>query len=259
MKNVIQVRRVGAVARVEINRPEKKNALNLAAWRALAETFAELNDDTSLRCVVLRGAGTEAFAAGADIGEFAERRSDRSQAEHYDSILRQGLAAMANCPHPVVAQIYGPCVGAGLELAAQCDLRLAAQSGRFGVPVGKISVAMPLPEMAGLQALVGPARMLEILLEARVFGADEAQAMGLVHRVVPDGALEDEVGATVERIVANAPLVNRLHKAFVRRLLEPRPLMPKEIGQAYDCLATRDFVEGMAAFAEKRRPRFTGE
>lgn len=258
MNNLIESRRDGVVATVLINREDRLNALSLAIWRELAEAFEKMNADQTLRCIVLRGAGTSAFAAGADIGEFAALRSDAVQAAQYDAILRRGLAAVAACPHPVIAQIYGPCVGAGLELAAQCDLRLAARSARFGVPVGKISVVMTLPELAGLQRLVGPARTLEILLEARVFPADEALAMGLVHRVLDDDALEDEVQATLRRIVANAPLVNRQHKAFVRRLEDAAPLTPADLAQAHDCLKSDDFAEGMAAFFEKRPARFTG-
>lgn len=258
MNNLIETRRDGAVVTVLLNREDRLNALNLAIWRELAVLFEDLNTDRSLRCIVLRGAGKKAFAAGADIGEFVSLRSDGSQATAYDATLRRGLAAVASCPHPVIAQIYGPCVGAGLELAAQCDLRLAARSARFGVPVGKISVVMTLPELAGLQRLIGPARTLEILLEARVFPAEEALAMGVVHRVVDDDALDVEVQATVGRITTNAPLVNRQHKAFVRRVEDAAPFTPADLAQAYGCLETGDFAEGMAAFFEKRPARFTG-
>lgn len=259
MHKMINVWRAGDVVTVEIDRPEKKNALNLAAWRGLAEAFGPLAADATIRCVILRGAGLEAFASGADIGEFAAVRSNPADAKAYDETLRQGLSAVAECPHPTIAQIYGPCVGAGLELAAQCDLRIAGKSARFGVPVGKISVVMPLPELADLQRLVGPARMAEILLEARVFGADEALSMGLIHRIAADGQVEEAVRAAVQRITANAPLVNRQHKAFVRRLQQGQTVTAADFDRAYDCLTTRDFAEGMTAFAEKRRPSFTGE
>jgi enoyl-CoA hydratase/carnithine racemase len=258
MSNVVEMVREGAVVTVRLNRPDKMNALNLPIWQGLAEVFDVLNADPSIRCVVLRGAGEQAFAPGADISEFDTVRADADQARAYDAVMRRALAAVADCPHPTIAQIYGPCVGGGLELAAQCDLRLSAASGRFGVPVGKISVTMGQPEVAGILRLVGPARTLEILLEARVFGAEEALTMGLVHRVVPDAALAEELLATVKRIIANAPLVNRWHKAFVRRVQEPAPFDQAELDLAYEFLTTKDYAEGMAAFAAKRRPEFTG-
>jgi len=220
--------------------------------------FAAINADDTIRCVILRGAGEQAFAPGADITEFESLRANAAQAEAYDTVMRKALALVADCPHPTIAQIYGPCVGGGLELAAQCDLRLSAASGKFGVPVGKISVVMGQPEIAGIMRLAGAARALEILLEARVFGAEEALAMNLIHRILPDAELEAEVQATAKRITANAPLVNRWHKAFVRRMQDATPLTQAEMHQAYDFLTTEDYQEGMAAFAEKRRPQFKG-
>lgn len=258
MSNVVERRRDGAIETVILNRPDKMNALNLPVWQALAEAFAAINADETIRCVILRGAGEQAFAPGADITEFESLRANAAQAEAYDAVMRKALALVADCPHPTIAQIYGPCVGGGLELAAQCDLRISAASGKFGVPVGKISVVMGQPEIAGIMRLAGAARALEILLEARVFGAEEALAMNLIHRILPDAELEAEVQATAKRITANAPLVNRWHKAFVRRMQEGTPLTQAEMHQAYDFLTTEDYQEGMAAFAEKRRPQFKG-
>lgn len=259
MSNVIEIKRDGAVVTVLLNRPDKMNALNLPIWQQLGDAFVELNQDATVRCVILRGAGQQAFAPGADITEFETVRATAQQAADYDAVMRRALAAVSDCPHPVIAQIYGPCVGGGLELAALCDLRISAQSGRFGVPVGKISVVMGQPEIAGLLRLVGHARVMEILLEARVIDAAEALSIGLVHRVVADDVLEDEIKATVKRITANAPLVNRWHKSFVKRVQDATPLNEAELAQAYDFLATKDYQEGMAAFAAKRRPNFTGE
>lgn len=246
------------VATVALNRPEKLNAIDLASWRVLGEAFAALDADQRIRCVILRGHGTQAFAPGADIGEFDSLRADAAQAESYDRIMRAALAAVAGCRHPTIAQIYGPCVGAGLELAAQCDLRIAGRSSRFGVPVGRISVVMGQPEIAALIRLAGPAAALEILLEARIYGAEEALAMGLLNRILDDDAVEAEVQATARRIAANAPLVNRWHKEFIRRLQDPAPLSDGELRRAYDFLSTGDYREGMAAFAGKRKPQFKG-
>jgi enoyl-CoA hydratase/carnithine racemase len=258
MTNVVEQRRDGAVVTVILNRPDKMNALNLPVWRGLAEVFEAINADDGIRCVILRGAGEQAFAPGADITEFETLRANAQQARDYDAVMRKALALVEACPHPTIAQIYGPCVGGGLELAAQCDLRLSATSGKFGVPVGKISVVMGQPEIAGVMRLAGTARALEILLEARVFGAEEALAMNLIHRILPDEGLEAEVQATARRITANAPLVNRWHKEFVRRMQNDAPLSQAELDRAYDFLSTNDYQEGMAAFAEKRRPQFKG-
>ncbi|MBF0391974.1 MAG: enoyl-CoA hydratase/isomerase family protein [Alphaproteobacteria bacterium] len=255
MPDPIEIRRDGAIATVLLNRPDRMNALNLDMWRGLTRAFQALAADQSLRAVVLRGAGTQAFAPGADISEFDTDRATAAQAEAYDLVMREALAMVRDCPHPVVAMIHGACVGGGLELAAQADLRISGQSGRFGVPVGRISVVMAPPEIAGIQRLVGPARMAEILLEARVFDAAEALSIGLLHRVVADDQLEDEVGATLKRITANAPLVNRWHKAFVRAAAEGASV---DAGEAYRFLSTADYREGIAAFKEKRKPAFVG-
>lgn len=258
MPNVVERRRDDAIETVIVNRPDKMNALNLSVWHGLSEAFEAVNADETVRCVILRGAGEQAFAPGADITEFDTLRADAAQARDYDAAMRKALALVADCPHPTIAQIYGPCVGGGLELAAQCDLRFSAASGRFGVPVGKISVVMGQPEIAGIMRLAGAARTLEILLEARVFGAAEAMSMNLIHRILPDVELDAEVQAAARRIAANAPLVNRWHKRFVRRMLDAAPLSEAELAEAYDVLSTEDYKEGMAAFAEKRPPRFQG-
>ncbi|MBY0430923.1 MAG: enoyl-CoA hydratase/isomerase family protein, partial [Rhodospirillales bacterium] len=251
MSDVILVQREDAVATVSLNRPERMNALNKAMWQGLGEAFEAINADLSLRAVVLRGAGTQAFAPGADITEFDTDRADAGQAQAYDGRMRHALRLVRDCPHPVVVRIHGPCVGGGLELAAQADLRISGTSGRFGVPVSRISVVMAHPEIHCIQRLVGPARMLEILLEAKIMDAEEACRIGLVHRVVPDEALEEEVRATVKRIVAGAPLANRWHKTFVNQ-----PAEQHRIEESYAVLATADYREGIAAFKEKRKPVF---
>lgn len=258
MADEILLQRDGALATVLLNRPDRMNALNLAMWRGLDDAFQRLAGDSGVRCVVLRGAGAQAFAPGADISEFDSDRATPDQAKAYDAVMRAALARVRGCPHPTVAVIQGPCVGGGLELAAMCDLRLSGESGKFGVPVSRISVVMAPPEIAAIQRLVGPARMLEILLEARIIDAREAERWGLVNRVVADDALEAEVAATVKRITAGAPLVNGWHKRFVRGIAEGGDTTPEELDEAYAFLLTADYREGLAAFKDKRRPNFEG-
>jgi enoyl-CoA hydratase/carnithine racemase len=158
----------------------------------------------------------------------------------------------------VIAAIWGPCVGGALELACCCDLRLSARSGRFGVPINRISVVMAYPELAAIRRVVGVAATLELLLEGRVIDADEALARGLLNRVVEVDALEAEIAATTRRIAAGAPLANRWHKAFLRRLDDPTPIGADEMDECYRFLSTADYAEGIAAFRAKRKPDFQG-
>jgi enoyl-CoA hydratase len=259
-KPVILVERDGAIATVSISNPGKLNALTVSMWRDLARTMGELSADDTLRCIVLRGAGDEAFAAGADLAEFAQARDNAAQGKVYHREHVHGaLKAVGECRHPTVAMIHGPCVGGGLELACMCDLRIAGESGRFGVPINRLGFAIAYDELAAVLPLTGSAVALEILVEGRVWDAREALDKGLLTRVVPDTRLEGETRAAARRIADGAPLVNRWHKQFVRRLApQPAPLTAAEIEENFAYFATEDYRIGMRAFAEKRKPQFKG-
>jgi enoyl-CoA hydratase/carnithine racemase len=258
MSDLILVQRDGPIATVTLNRPEKLNALTKPMWIRLGAVMEELSAEDALRCVVLRGAGGKAFSPGNDISEFETDRSNPEQAKAYGEILHRSLIALKTCRHPTVALIEGICVGGGLEIAALCDLRICGTSSRFGVPIKRLGLVMAYPEIEGLRRLVGRATTLEILLEGRVFGAEEALAKGLVNRVVPDGKVEAEAYATARRIAEGAPLVARWHKAFVERLEDPRPLGEDELDEGYLCYATEDFQIGYRSFLEKKTPAFEG-
>jgi enoyl-CoA hydratase/carnithine racemase len=258
MADPILVSRDGPIATVVLNRPDRLNALNRAMWTRLGEAMRRLSADDALRCIVVRGAGDKAFAAGADIAEFASERADAKQAKEYGRIIHETMQAVARCRHPTVALIRGACVGGGLEIAAMCDLRVAGTSSRFGIPVNKLGLTMAYGELMGLLALVGRAVALEILLEGRVFDAEEAYRKGLVNRVVPDDKVEDEAYAAARRIADGAPLVNRWHKQFIERLAVTAELAPHEWDEGFECFDTDDYHEGVAAFLEKRKPDFRG-
>lgn len=250
--------RDGPVATVTLNNPERLNALHQAMWQGLRDTMRQLGRDESLRCVVLRGAGDKAFAAGADISEFANERADSAQAKSYGNLVHEAMQAVAVCTHPTVALIQGPCIGGGLEIAAMCDMRICGVSSRFSVPINRLGLTMGYGELEGLLALAGRAVTLEILLEGRVFDAEEAFRKGLVNRVVPDETVEREAYAAAERIAAGAPLVARWHKQFVERLTPRVDISSEEWAEGFACFDTADYREGVAAFLAKRRPHFNG-
>jgi len=248
--------RDSAIATVVLSNPDKLNAMSLAMWRRLGEVMREADADASLRCVVLRGAGTRAFAAGADISEFGHTRSDAQAGKRYGEVVDAMMRAVGECRHPTIAMIHGVCVGGGLEVASQCDMRICGASSRFGIPINKLGLVVGYGEMKGLIDLVGRAVAMEILLEGRVFGAEEAKQKGLVNRMVADDQVEEEALACARRIAEGAPLAARWHKKFARRLSDPRPLAEAERDEAYACFDTEDFRAGFRAFLAKEKPQF---
>src|SRR5690606_6549542 len=255
----VLLERDGALARVTLSHPGRLNALTVSMWQELAAIFGQLAEDRDVRCVVIGGEGGD-FAAGADISEFPQARGDAAAVQHYHRrVIAPALGAVGDCPHPVIAQIEGVCVGGGLEIAAPCALRIAGESARFGAPIGKLGFPMAPDEMRGLIALAGRAATLAILLEGRVFGAREAQSLGLLTRVVPDGEVAEEVRRTAERIMQGAPLAARLNKRMSRRLLDPAPLTQAEYDDFFSYADSRDHREGVRAFLAGATPVFTGD
>jgi enoyl-CoA hydratase len=252
----IIVEHEGPIATISLNRPEKLNALTKVMWRSLGEAIDTLSDDDGLRCVIIRGGGDKAFSPGNDIAEFATERANKAQAIEYGRVMHATAGALARCRHPLVAQIHGICIGGGLEIAALCDLRICGTSSRFGAPIKNLGLVMAYPEMVPLVRLVGADVALEILLEGRIFDAQEAKEKRLVTRVVPDDDVEQEARAAAQRIADGAPLVARWHKKFARRLADPRPLSDAELDECFDCFDTEDFRIGYRAFLAKQKPEF---
>jgi enoyl-CoA hydratase/carnithine racemase len=252
------VARDGNVATVTLNNPAKLNALTKPMWEALGDTMRALSADDTLRCVVLRGAGEKAFAAGADISEFAATRANAQQAKTYGELIHATMQSVARCKHPVIAMIMGACVGGGLEIAAMCDMRICGHASRFGVPIKNLGLTMGYGELQGVLALAGRAVVLEILLEGRVFDAAEALHKRLVNRVVADADVAPEAYALAARIAAGAPLVTRWHKQYIERLTVSASIPQPEWDEGYACFDTSDYGEGVAAFLAKRQPQFKG-
>jgi len=252
----ILVARSDSTADVTLNRPDKRNALNLAMWRALHEALAGLEADDAVRCIVLRGAGGN-FAAGADLAEFATLRATADQAEAYGQEMLAALTAIRDCRHPTIAAIEGLCVGGGLEIALMCDLRLGDAGSRYGIPIQKVGVAMPYPELSILTQMLGSATMLELLLEAQLYDAAWAERRGLITRQTGD--LPGDVAATVGRIIGGSPMSHRHHKRLVRHAAEAKLTDDAEtVRISYAAVETGDYREGLQAFLERRPANFRG-
>ena len=242
-----------------MSHPGNLNALTTAMWHQLRQCFLQIAGHSELRVVVIQGAG-EAFAAGADISEFARVRATREQViEFHEQMIAPALASIVHCPLPVVAAIDGPCVGGGLEIASVCDIRVASDRSRFGIPINRLGFPLAPAEAAGLVSLVGRAVSLELLLEGRILNAEEAYDKGLVSRVVPAALWADEVKATLDRICAGAPHAARRNKRLIHLLSELSDTERLSSGQrdaCWDFVDTQDYARGLKAFLSKTKPTF---
>ncbi|RBL84896.1 enoyl-CoA hydratase/isomerase family protein [Streptomyces cavourensis] len=255
----VLLQREGHLAWVTLSHPGRLNAITVAMWHELRDVFTRIAQDDGLRCVVVRGEGGN-FAAGADIREFPVERADAAGVQRYHrEVLAPALRAVAECPQPVVAQIEGVCVGGGLEIASQCDLRIAGESARFGVPINRLGFPMAPDEMRGLLALVGRAATLAILLEGRVFGAAEARELGLLTRIVADADVAAQARRSAERIAQGAPLAARINKRLSARLARGGTLTEDEYQDYFSYADSRDHKEGVRAFLAGVDPLFSGD
>jgi enoyl-CoA hydratase len=254
----LRVEKRGAVGWIVFDQPARRNAINGAMWRGIAPAMAQLDRDPEVRCVAFRGAGTEAFSSGADISEFEEKRSETEAVGAYDDLLDQVLHAIQDSPKPSIAMIYGFCLGGGLEIALACDLRYCAASAQFGIPAAKLGLAYNVEGHKRLLETVGHARAREIMFLGRRYNADEALAMGLVHRVVPD--LESFTEQILADLSANAPLSILNSKTIIEEYVKSSGAPDHARMQAAieRCAKSADYAEGRRAFIEKRRPQFKG-
>ena len=253
-------RKDGAIGWVIFNNPQKRNAVSLKMWQALAVVLEEFARDPAIRVVILKGAGDQAFVSGADIAEFKDNRATLEAIEVYNASSNRAAKALKECPKPTLAMIRGYCIGGGLGTAVACDLRIASDDSRFGVPAAKLGVGYRYERLQQLADLVGPSFTAEIFYTGRQFDAQEALQMGLVNRVLPAAGLEKYVLDCAATIAGNAPLTIA---AVKRSLIE----MAKDADKrdlalcdkmVDDCFASADYIEGRDAFTEKRKPVFQG-
>ncbi|HZP36035.1 MAG TPA: enoyl-CoA hydratase [Methylomirabilota bacterium] len=251
----------GPIGWITFNQPEKRNAVSQEMWQAMPEYVADLAADPAIRVVILRGAGETAFVAGADISQFKDRRRNAADEEEYRRISGAGSEALARLAKPLIAMIHGFCIGGGVSIAITCDLRIAADDARFGIPAARLGLGYHYKGMEKLMSLIGPAYTKELFFTARTdFSAQDALRMGLVNQVVPKADLERFTRDYALTMSRNAPLTLRSAKASVEQLLRPEDrrdyaLLDRLIK---DCFDSRDYQEGVKAFSEKRRPQFQG-
>lgn len=256
----LTVEKHGAVGRIVIDSPGKRNAINGAMWRAIPQAIAGFEADPQVRCVLLRGAGTEAFAAGADISEFAASRAEQNAVAAYDRQLDAALLAIQAARKPSLAMIHGFCMGGGVEIALACDLRYCGASAQFGVPAAKLGIAYSVEGHKRLIETVGQANAREVMLLARRYAAEEALHMGMVHRVFQDARLESEVEGILKTLCENAPLSMAGSKTIIEEFAksEGAPDAAVMAAAVARCAKSEDYEEGRKAFMEKRKPKFTG-
>lgn len=252
--------RADAVGHITFNNPAKHNALSLEMMLALTEGLARLQADDDVRVVVATGAGEKAFVSGADISEFAERRTEADARAEYSRIAAAMFRAWATFEKPVIALIRGYCIGGGLLTACQADIRVATPDSRFAVPAARLGLGYEFGAAAQLVNLVGPAWASEILLTARQLTADEALACGLVNRIVAADEIDGAVEQLATSIARNAPMTVRAAKAAIREAQRSAPERDVERVNALieACFQSDDYREGQLAFAEKRAPAFRG-
>jgi enoyl-CoA hydratase/carnithine racemase len=253
----IYLERKVPVARLILNRPERMNALNDAIWEAIPSLLAEAAADSAIKVLMVSGVGDSAFAAGADIAEFAEIMATGT-ADAYARRMGVATRALAEFPKPTIAVIRGPCVGGGCSLALCCDFRFASEDGRFGVTPAKLGIAYPLEDTRRLIAAVGVSAARDLLMTGRVVSAGAALSLGLIDRCWPGDRLWDEARDYAATLAEGSQYSIRATKAIIGEILagadDETDTSRALFAEAFD---GEDLKEGAKAFLEKRKPRFT--
>ena len=251
----------GPVGWLTFNNLAKRNAISIDMWEAIPKVLDRFEQDAEIRVIVLAGAGDKAFVSGADISQYEKQRSSREDVQYYEEIAEGAQMRLQNSDKVVIAMIRGYCLGAGINISLTCDIRLAADDAKFGVPAAKIGLGYRASAAKNLVDTIGPANTREMLITGRQFSAAEAKAMGLAHRVAPVAELEALVLDYCATIAVNAPLTIRASKRIIRELLR----RPAEFDAAgctalvKQCFESQDYAEGRRAFMEKRKPVFQGK
>jgi enoyl-CoA hydratase len=252
-------RKQGAVGWLVFSNPARRNAVSVNMWEAIPQALARYAADPDVRLIALAGDGDKAFVSGADISQFESQRSGPEAVQRYEELAEGAQKMLQEFDKPTVAMVRGYCLGAGLNIANVCDLRIAADDARFGIPAARMGLGYRASSMKNLVDTVGGPYAREIMLTARQFTAAEALKMGLVHHVVPVAELEAFTARLCEDIGGNAPLTMRAAKRIIREVMKKD--YDAELCRAWvkECFDSADYKEGRKAFMEKRKPVFTGK
>jgi enoyl-CoA hydratase len=259
MSGEVRIERDGAVAWLIFDHEKRRNAITVDMWKAIPQVVREAAEDETVRIVVMRGAGTEAFVSGADISEFNRARTGRA-GRQYDAMTAHAFDTLRSLDKPLLALVHGFCIGGGAAIALTADLRYAAQDAVFAVPPARLGLGY---HTAGIQALirtVGFSGTADLLFTARRVSAEEARHMGLVNEVFAKDVVDQRVDRLAHAIAENAPLTVRSAKITLQELAKPESSRNgARIEQSIErCYQSQDFEEGIHAFLEKRKPRFQG-
>lgn len=248
------------IGRITFNQPEKHNAMSIKMWLGLDQILDIFADSDDVRVVVLEGAGHKAFVSGADISQFGQQRANAEAQKEYEQLTRAGRAKLAAFRKPVLASIRGFCLGGGLGIAMQADLRIAATNSQFGIPAARIGIAYGFDMVRKLVSIVGPAHARMLLYTGQRIDSAAAERIGLINKVVPDDELSDTVAELSRTIANNAPLSLRASKLAVNEAIKSYSESNIEAVQkaVAACFDSTDYYEGRTAFMEKRTPRFQG-
>lgn len=249
----------GPIATVTLNRPQQRNALTWGMYQRLVEICDAVDDDPSIRVVILQGAGEKAFVAGTDISQFPSFQANPQAGVEYEARIDAVIGRLERVTKPVIASVRGFCVGGGLVIAGACDIRIAAVDAQFSVPCVKLGNCLSLNNYTRLISLVGAARTRELVYTGRLVPAAEAHTIGLVHEVVPVEQLVERTQGLAEQIAASAPLTVQVTKEAIRRIQGCVQSTDTGHDLIQTCYNSRDFQEGVSAFLEKRRPVWTGK
>lgn len=242
------------------NQPEKHNAVSYSMWVAIPKIIADFEADPAVRVIIMTGAGEKAFVSGADISEFEEKRGSEEAVKVYNAAGDLASEVISGATKPTIAMIRGLCVGGGVALALNADIRICGTNSYFAVPAARLGLGYRYSGLKRLVDLVGPSYAKEIFFTAAKFTAEEARIMGLVNRVVAPGEVEEFTRSYAARIVENAPLTVKAAKMAANAAAQDesqRNLAAIDKAVA-ECFASEDYIEGRRAFMEKRKAQFKG-